>query len=219
VTAAAHAAPAAANSRHAGAARALGFDVAAVETSVLERLRRGDPAAFDEIYRRFSPGLFGFLCRLTRRPAIAEELLQETWLRLARHARTLPADVNLSAWLFTVARNLFRSHRRWRLVDLDRLRSLRLFTDTPGGGGASPFEAAAASETERRLEEALSALPVAQREILLLVAVEGFSPAEAAAIAGVRPEAARQRLSRARALLARVLETGWTMREPNGETP
>src|SRR6185295_9789642 len=95
--------------------------VAVDETSVLERLRRGDPTAFDEVYRRFAPGLYGFLSRLARRPAIAEELLQETWLRLARHARALPADVNLNAWLFTVARNLFRSHRRWLLVDLDRL--------------------------------------------------------------------------------------------------
>jgi len=83
----------------------------------------------------------------------------------------------------------------------------------------SPFDTASASETARRLEQGLADLPVAQREALLLVAVEGFSPVEAATIVGVRPETARQRLSRARAQIARMLEAGWTIREPKEEIP
>jgi RNA polymerase sigma-70 factor (ECF subfamily) len=59
---------------------------------------------------------------------------------------------------------------------------------------------------ERRLEAALAALPVASREVLLLVAIEGMRPADAAAVCGVTPEAVRQRLSRARAQLARELD-------------
>src|SRR6185369_8199623 len=100
----------------------VGYNVAEVDAQVIDRLRGGDPAAFDQVYRRYTPGLYAFLARLARRAAIAEELLQETWLRLATHARALPADVNLAAWLYTVARNLYRSHRRWRLVDVGRLR-------------------------------------------------------------------------------------------------
>jgi len=183
---------------------------------VVDRLRRGDPAAFDEVYHRHTPGLFAFLARMCGRAAIAEELLQETWLRFARGARALPAGVNLAAWLFTIARNLCRSYQRWRLADLGRLRAWR--RAAADALAPSPHEAVVAAETERRLEAALAALPAALREMVCLVAVERFSPADAAAIVGVTPEAARQRLHRARALIGRALADGFSMGEPTGET-
>jgi RNA polymerase sigma factor (sigma-70 family) len=70
----------------------------------------------------------------------------------------------------------------------------------------SPFESTVANETGRRIDEALAALPAAHREALLLVAVEGMKPAEAAAVCGVTPEAMRQRISRARAAIAHHLD-------------
>ena len=70
---------------------------------------------------------------------------------------------------------------------------------------ASPFEAAAASELQRRIERALAAMPMASREALLLVTVAGLEQSDAAAVCGVSAEAFRQRLSRARASLARAL--------------
>ena len=72
----------------------------------------------------------------------------------------------------------------------------------------SPFDLAAAGELERRVERALSALSPQSREVVLLVGHEGLTPAEAAVICGITPEALRQRLSRARAALAeRLRET------------
>ena len=68
----------------------------------------------------------------------------------------------------------------------------------------SPFERAAGNELERRIEVALASLSVDAREVLLLVGVEGLTPSEAAAVCGVTPEAMRQRLKRARALLSRA---------------
>lgn len=62
-----------------------------------------------------------------------------------------------------------------------------------------------AGERERRIETAIASLPARHREVLLLVGVEGFGPAEAAAVCGVSPEALRQRVSRARAVLAKKL--------------
>ena len=76
----------------------------------------------------------------------------------------------------------------------------------PTGILASPFEQTARNELERRIEAALATLPAAFREVLLLVGVEGLRPAEAAVVCGITPEALRQRLSRARALLAQRLE-------------
>jgi RNA polymerase sigma-70 factor (ECF subfamily) len=63
-----------------------------------------------------------------------------------------------------------------------------------------------ASETGRRIEAALSELPALYREALLLVAVEGMRPAEAALVCGITPEAMRQRLTRARTTIAKRLD-------------
>jgi RNA polymerase sigma-70 factor (ECF subfamily) len=75
-----------------------------------------------------------------------------------------------------------------------------------GVHGPSPFDRAAASELDRRLEAALDDLPESYREVLLLVGVEGLTPSEAAGVCGVSPEAMRQRLSRARGQLAARLD-------------
>ena len=72
--------------------------------------------------------------------------------------------------------------------------------------GPSPFEEAAASESERRIEAALAELPLHYREVLLLVGVEGLELSEAAAVCGISNVALRQRLSRARAMLAHRLD-------------
>jgi RNA polymerase sigma-70 factor (ECF subfamily) len=173
------------------------------DDEILRGLQSSDPAAFEAAYTRHRAPLYSFLVRLTGRRWLAEDLLQETWLRLSRSAPDLPADTRLRAWLFTVARNLFVSHRRWTLLDADRLRQLGML---PTSASESPFEQAAANQTQTRLERALASLPVDAREVLLLVAVERLEPSEAASIVGLRPDALRQRLSRARAMLSERLE-------------
>ena len=175
------------------------------ELRLLDRLRNGDPAAFDTIYEAYRARLFAFLLRMSRSRAVAEDLLDETWLRLVCHTRTLRRDTNIGAWLFTVARNLYWSHRRARLVE--ELREAELLSLWPSPAAwPSPFELAAAGEFERRVEMALAELPPLSREVLLLVAHEGLTPAEAAVVCGVSPEALRQRLARARAALAEKLQ-------------
>lgn len=177
------------------------------ELALVARLREGDATAFDLVHEQFNTRLFTFLARLSRRRDVAEDLLEETWLRLVSRAPRLHADTRLGPWLYTVARNLYISYCRSRLLEETHLASLTALW--PGGSrGPSPFELTAATETERRLETALHALPLASREALLLVAVEGLTPADAAVVCGISPAAMRQRLSRARAELARRLEEG-----------
>lgn len=173
------------------------------EKALVRALRRGDARAFDAVYERYRARLFAFLVRLSRSRHVAEDLLQETWLRLARHALELDEDTRLLPWLYTVARNLHTSHRRWSLLDAERLGALRFWARE--ADELSPFERMAANETERKLERALAALPVAQREVVLLVCVERMEPTDAARVVGLAPEAFRQRLSRARAALADAL--------------
>src|SRR5512144_2771143 len=90
------------------------------ELSLVEGLRSGDPAAFDAVYEAFRARVFGFLLRLSRSRTVAEDLLDETWLRLVAEARSLRADTRLGAWLFTVARNLYWNHRRSSLLEETR---------------------------------------------------------------------------------------------------
>ncbi|MBN2496798.1 MAG: RNA polymerase sigma factor [Deltaproteobacteria bacterium] len=175
-----------------------------IEQDLLERLQRGDAAAFDALYDHYRPRIFGYLLRLGGRRELAEDLTQECFLRLASRAASLREGSRLRPWLFTVAHNLFVSHQRWRLLDAERigeLARLQILDEQL----ESPFEHTAGSEMERRLERALAALPVRDREVLLLVAIEGLSPSEAAAICELKPEAFRKRLSRARARLVGAL--------------
>jgi len=177
------------------------------ELGLVERLRGGDTAAFDAVFDAYHAALFRFLCRLGRRRDVAEDLLEETWLRLVANVRSLRPDTHLGPWLFTVARNLYWSYCRAHLPR--EARTVELLDFWPlADERPSPFESAAASELQERLERALAALPPRHREVLLLVAVEGLTGPEAAAVCGVTPEAFRQRLSRARAALLEQLETG-----------
>ena len=171
------------------------------ELQLVAGIRAGDAAAFESIHEQFNPRLYNFLARLSNRRDVADDLLEETWLRLVVHGPRLRPDTRLTAWLFTVARNLYVSYCRSRAIE---------DTYAPGMFGLwpcgrqepSPLQAAEAEETERRIAEALAALPAIYREALLLVAVEGLQPSDAAAVCGIAPAAMRQRVSRARALLS-----------------
>jgi RNA polymerase sigma-70 factor (ECF subfamily) len=191
------------------------------ELLLVGRLRDGDTAAFDAIYEAYRARLYSFLARLSRSRDVAEDLAEETWLRLVSTGSRLRPDTRLGPWLFTVARNLFYSYCRSRALDesaADGLISLW----PAGSPRPSPFEEAAARELERRVEHGLAALPAPYREALLLVGVEGLTPSEAAGVCGLAPEAFRQRLSRARAALDRelgALQPGLAMPAQGMEAP
>jgi RNA polymerase sigma factor (sigma-70 family) len=185
-----------------------------IELRLVARLKAGDAAAFEAIYEALRPRLFGFLARLSRRRDVAEDLLEETWLRLVARASELTDDTRLAPWLFTVARNLHASHCRHRALDEARVSELTPLW--PPAPPESPFEAAARHETERRLERALARLPLRDREVLLLVSGEDLSPAEAAAVLELTPEAARKRLQRARERLHAEMNAEQAPREKAG---
>ena len=173
----------------------------AIERELVSRLRGGDASAFDEIYAWMRPRVFSFLARMTGRRDVADDLAQEVWLRLARTGPRLAPDTRMAAWLFTVARNLYISHWRAHRVSAALAGDLLPVPPTP----PSPFEAASQTQTSARLERAINALPEAYREILLLCAVEGLTPKEAAVVLDISGEAARQRLARARTMIDRAL--------------
>jgi len=87
------------------------------EAGLVERLRAGEHAAFDEVYAAYRERLYTFLARLSRSRQVADDLSEELWLRLVTHAGRLRPDTRLGAWLFAVARNLHLSYCRSRASD------------------------------------------------------------------------------------------------------
>jgi RNA polymerase sigma-70 factor (ECF subfamily) len=175
-----------------------------LEIAFVAQLRAGDLAAFDAIYDTYNPRLFGFLLRMTRNRAVAEDLLEETWLRLVSGREGLAADTQLGPWLFTVARNLFLSF--CRSGSREQAYTRDVISLSPSESSRSPYDSALTSEFEERLEAALAEVPPMYREVLLLVGVDGLRPMDAAAVCGITPEALRQRLSRGRTLLSQRLK-------------
>jgi len=176
------------------------------EHLLLEKLREGDSAAFDTIYGRYHARLYGFLFRLSGDREAAADLFQETWEKLATHASRLRDGSDVAAWIFTVARNASRNHRRVRSLDLVRLvRTESDVLDTIASTARGPEELTHDRDAVVRLERALASLSATSREALLLVALEGLDQERAAEIVGVSHAAFRQRLSRARDELARRL--------------
>ncbi len=173
------------------------------ERAWVDGLRRGEPAAFDGVFAAYKRRIYAYLLRMTRRKDIAEDLLQEAFLRLAQSARRLEPDTRLGPYLFTVAHRLVISWARAQAV------RAQLAGDLPArdvaGAERSPLEAVADSQQQLALERAFAALAPAYREVALLVGVEGMTPTEVADILGHRPEAVRQRLARARTQLAAAL--------------
>jgi len=160
-------------------------------------LRKRDPRGFDTLYSKYAARVRGFLLRLSRRQDLADDLLQQTFVSLAEHGPELRADSNLRAWLFTVARNAYMSHARHVETGSINEGPYALTDPTP--------------EIEARLllgdlEAALGTLRVEDRELLLLVGVEGLEPVEAAEVLGINATALRQRLARARSRLLAELE-------------
>ncbi|HEX2660215.1 MAG TPA: RNA polymerase sigma factor [Polyangia bacterium] len=171
----------------------------ALEGALIDRLRRGDRGAFRMLYARYAQATFRFLRRLCGQRDVAEDLHQETWLRVARHHRNLWPDSDVRAWIFAIARNTFASSRR------------RATAGAPARDDAADRTTTAdVDPTCVDLERALMRLPEAQREILLLIGVEGLEIARVAIILELREDAVRQRLSRARAALAAALDAAST---------
>jgi RNA polymerase sigma factor (sigma-70 family) len=175
----------------------------ALETDWVAGLRRGESGAFDAVFAAYRKRLYGYLVRMTRRRDAAEDLLQEVFLRLAQHAKRLDENTRLGAWLFTVAHRLVQSWGRAQAVRAQLAGDLP--SSEPVATTRSPLEALADSQTQLALERAFAALAPAYREVALLVGVEGMQPTEVAEVLGLRPDAVRQRLARARAQLSELL--------------
>jgi RNA polymerase sigma-70 factor (ECF subfamily) len=190
----------------------------AEDESLMLAFAAGDAAAFTRLYDRHATRVFRFITRSlgAHHASAADDVLQETWITVARQAPRYVATARFSTWLFTLARSRvidhMRRHGRGHEVSLDADTA-----DADGDTGPALADCLAADERHeplRRLEHreqalaffnALEALPLVQREAFLLQAEAGLSVEEIAAATGVGAETAKSRLRYARARLREAL--------------
>lgn len=158
-----------------------------------------DRARFESEVRDLMPPLLAYFSRRVQPYEDAADCLSETLTVLWRRRRQLPVgDVDLRAWSFGVAKHVLANHHRSRVRRdslADRLRSqLALEPLTVSNSDAGP------------VNDALKQLRSIDRELVTLVAWDGFGVAEAGRVLGLKPDAARTRYSRARARLRVLLE-------------
>jgi RNA polymerase sigma-70 factor (ECF subfamily) len=143
-------------------------------------VQRGDPVAYDALYARWRDPIFRFLLRRTGAVPAAEDALQDTWIRLYRSRHRYDARKPFRGWLYAIAAN----------AGHDAARPVR-------EGFTLPTEVDDPVGLRDLLVSALHALDADDRRLLLL-AIEGFEPAEIAGMLGVPAGTVRMRLSRAR---------------------
>lgn len=162
---------------------------------LMEEVRAGDLDAFRLLYDRHQRGVFTFLLRYLGYRQLAEDLLQETFLRVFTHRERYRPTARFKTWLFTIARNLAidQLRRQGGRQEIESRESLELVADP----GATPLQRAEAQELGERLRSAVMRLPPSQREVLLLSRVAGLNHEEIAELTGASPEAVRVTLHRA----------------------
>lgn len=145
------------------------------------------------------PSLRGFAVALCHNVDRADDLVQETLMRALANFHLFQPGTNLSAWLFTILRNLFRSEfrkRRREVEDKDGAYANQL-TSPPEQHGRMAME---------EFRRALAQLPADQREALLLVGASGFTYEETAAICATEVGTIKSRVHRARARLTSLID-------------
>jgi RNA polymerase sigma-70 factor (ECF subfamily) len=156
---------------------------------LLARAARREPAALDRLVETYSPRVFGLLYRLTDSRDAAEDLLQETFLRVVRVIDQYRHVGKFEPWLFRIAANLARDRAR-RFVRHGQPGSLEESSagDPPAAtrsNSADPADGLVQRETEERVTASLQRLSDGEREVLLLRHYSGLSFRDIAALLGV----------------------------------
>jgi RNA polymerase sigma-70 factor (ECF subfamily) len=177
----------------------------ASDALLMAQVRAGDRQAFAELVDRHKDAVVSYLTRITGSRDRAEDLGQETFLRLFRAASTYSEQGYLRAFLFRIATNLVRSEER-------RERRLRLLLPLLRSAEAVPPAAAAGllrQEIHREVAAAIAKVPLRYRVPLVLHEIEGWSYADIAAELDCREGTVKSRIHRGRQQLKQRLEPYW----------
>ena len=187
-----------------------------VEDQFLERLRRGEAAAFERLVAEHSSDVYALLYRLTADAEEARDLTQETFLRAFQSITRFRGEANLKTWIYRIAVNQARNRWRWwrrrkrdvtvSLDATDERHTQPLGATLRDNDALDPEQETLAHEREGQLREALLGLRQSYREAVILRDVEGFSYEEIADTLEISIGTVKSRISRGRLELRRKLE-------------
>jgi RNA polymerase sigma-70 factor (ECF subfamily) len=188
------------------------------DAELLRRLRSGDERAFVFLVERYSDSMLRVACTYVPSRAVAEEVVQDTWLAVLRGLKGFEGRSSLRTWVFTILVNRARTtgtreHRSIPIddpapvVDASRFGPDGAWTAPPEHWIEEAEDRLAAGRIAELLRAALDTLPPRQREIVTLRDVEGMSSVEACEVLGVSEANQRVLLHRGRSKLRQILES------------
>ena len=184
-----------------------------------------DQATFTADAMEFMPGLYSAALRMTRKPADAEDLVQETYLKAYRSYGSFREGTNLRAWLYRILTNTYinsyrTAQRRPETTDVEDVEDLYLYRRLAESGDERSAEDEALDRfTDEDVKRALEALPEAFRIAVLLADVEGFSYKEISEITDVPIGTVMSRIHRGRRALQKALHNVAEARGLVGSVP
>lgn len=164
---------------------------------LLDRYRRGDAQAMDQLVDRHAGVLYAYVRRFLRDPALAEDLTQDVWLRVLRRSETFDGRSRFTTWLFTVTRNTCIDHLRRvnRRTPADAEPSGEAFALEELADPSPPIiEEVSRRELSSLVEDAVEVLPEAQREIFLLREQTGLTFREIAEVLDLPRDTVKSRM-------------------------
>ena len=180
---------------------------AAEDVELMRRVQAGDEGAFASLMQRWERPVKSVIARLVLNTREAEELAQETFVRLWQHRDRFAGDRPLKPWILGIALNLARNRLRWwkRRPTV----ALEEWTEDPDASADSSEAGTARLERAERaavVRDAIAALPAPLREAIVLFEYEHMSYAEVAEAVGATPKAVENRIARAREKLRASLK-------------
>jgi RNA polymerase sigma-70 factor, ECF subfamily len=176
------------------------------DLALVERCRRGELGAFEELYRAHSGRLYSLALRMVGNPADADDLLQEIFLSAHRKLESFRGESSLGTWLYRLAVNLCLDYLRSRTG-----RNLQVtdpLDDEPGPADIGGRGLADRTVMRMDLERALAQLPVGCRTAFVLHDVEGLEHREIGEIMGIAEGTSKSQVHKARLRLRGLLAPG-----------
>jgi RNA polymerase sigma factor (sigma-70 family) len=172
------------------------------DAALVESARKGDHAAFEELYRRHRNRIYALMWRLCGgHAALAEDMLQEAFIRAWTKLGSFRGESRFGTWLHRLSANVALSDRRSQKRRMSRETSLEEPLERVAIGARDVY-----AGQRMDLEEAISKLPERARTVLILYDIEGYTHAEIAGIAGMAVGSSKAQLHRARKLVRENLE-------------
>ena len=165
------------------------------DETLAARAQRGDDAAFAALVRRYEQPLYAYAHRMLHNAADAEDVFQETFLRVHRRFLQFDSTRLFKPWLYRIATNVCRDRQRswWRQPTV-ALTELPMAPVDPGPG---PDAVAIMGETQKRLEQAVARLPDKQRAVFLLARYEDMPYDQIAVALGIPVGTVKSRMNKA----------------------